>query len=71
MAMKKNMISKEDLDERVGQLLKQTALGADLEDLMAGLVPADNPWWTGEDMPAAADRAASGASRVVDRLDQR
>lgn len=57
--MKKNMISNEDLDERLGQLFKQAALGADLEDLIAELVPADNPWWTGENMPAAADRAPS------------
>jgi len=35
-------------------MIKQTELGADLENVLKELIPPDNPWWAGQNLAEAA-----------------
>lgn len=63
--MKKKTHNEVAPDERLALLFKETALGADLDDIMADLVPPNDPWWgdlgvdIADTMPPSAATAAN------------
>lgn len=60
--MKKIETHNASLDEHLDLVLKENALGADLEEVLAQLVPADNPWWCNQEAEEAEDPASEVAA---------
>lgn len=50
------------LDEHLDLVLKENALGADLEEVLAQLVPADNPWWCNQEAEEAEETTSEVAA---------